>query len=150
MLNVNRQRLRSRNIGPIHTEEEHSEMDLAEKSMDKNRDDEYLLAENCVTKPINKIEKNKMLKIKNKSPMEEKFYESTLDGYNNAARHSADYTGLNSKIERMENVYGLITPDEFPTNQVPDPKDEDIKERRSNSSASTTSHSALSSSEVLS
>ncbi|MDD4972999.1 MAG: hypothetical protein PHY93_01540 [Bacteriovorax sp.] len=139
----------------LHLGPKHSEMDMAEKSMDKDRDDQYLSAQFGVTRPI--IEKSssetvgiKDLRRKILDLDEEDFNESEYDGFNNTDRHSADYSGLNYKIETKQNNINKPASDEIQTNQVPSPKDEDITLGRSNSSANTTSHSALASSEAMS
>lgn len=132
---------------PNLTGAKHYEMDMAVSSMDKDRDDHYLTGECCVTRPINE---DTSPTSEGKNGGQERFYESALDGFNNADRHSADYSGLNSKIGIKQNTKIKYESDELTTNQVPSSKDMDITLRRSNSSANTTSHSALSSSEALS
>ncbi|MBC7540644.1 MAG: hypothetical protein H7281_17625 [Bacteriovorax sp.] len=134
--------------GTDNVTRKHKEMDMAEKSMDKDRDDQYLTRQFCVTRPINETEG--MKDIKHQSLGEEGFNESEYDGFHNVDRHSADYSGLNYKIESKHNNINKPAPDEIQTNQVPSPKDEDITLGRSNSSANTTSHSAITSSVAMS
>lgn len=126
----------------------HSEMEMAEKSMDKDRDDQYLTGQSCVTKPI-KGKSPSMKELTSQSLGEEGFNEAGADGFNNIDRHSADYSGLNneSQLKKIKKKYAA---DEFTPHQVPDPNDQGITPRRSNSSANTTSHSAPSSSAAMS
>ena len=134
------------NYAPIKLGSRNYVTDMAEKSMDIDRDDYYLMAKNCVTRPIifntseKKINTSKRFGSK-------KFNESFLDGFNNEDRHSTDYSGLNNKIE-FNNL--KTAPDGFTKYQVPGLNNKDITSRRSNSSANTTSHSALPSSEAMS
>ena len=138
---------------PFHLGQKHSEMEMSAKSMDKDRDDEYLAGQFGVTKPIelnSGRESVEVKSLKRKIQSEENFDESEYDGFNNMDRHSADYSGLNYKIETKQNNINKPASDEIQTNQVPSPKDKDITLGRSNSSANTTSHSALVSSEAMS
>lgn len=125
-----------------------SEMDIAVTSMDKDRDDQYLAGQNGVTKPIEGIASVKKQDFKGKLDAS---YElaSTLDGFNNADRHSADYSGLNY-YELKQHIKLKSAPDEFQIFQAPGSKDVEITLGRSHSSANTTSHSALSSSVAMS
>jgi len=131
---------------PIKLGSQHIVTDMADKGMDIDRDDHYLTAKNCVTRPIifnsyeNKVMKNTIYNTKD-------FNESLLDGFNNEDRHSTDYSGLNNKIE-FNNL--KTASDGLPKYQVPSLYNKDITSRRSNSSANTTSHSALLSSEAMS
>jgi hypothetical protein len=140
--------------GSIKLGSKHNEMDMAEKSMDKDRDDQYLTGQFGITRPIREnssLNKSAGMKdIEHQSLGEEGFNESEYDGFHNVDRHSADYSGLNYKIESKHNNINKPAPDEIQTNQVPSPKDEDITLGRSNSSANTTSHSALQSSVAMS
>jgi hypothetical protein len=124
---------------PHLSKNKRSEMDMVTKSMDKDRDNQYLAGPNGVTRPIH-----------NKIKLETEIEDENLDGYNNVDRHSADYSGLNDQLETKENTLYNTASDEFPQYQDPDPYDQDITSRRSNSSANTTSHSAHSSSEAMS
>jgi hypothetical protein len=132
-------------VAPIKLGSQRFVTDVAEKSMDKDRDDNYLTAQKCVTRPIVfKTHKKKIMSNKNYGS--ENFNESFLDGFNNEDRHSADYSGLNNKIEFNK----LKTAsDGLPKYQVPG-FNKDITLGRSNSSANTTSHSALPTSEAMS
>jgi hypothetical protein len=131
-------------FGTIHLGVKHSEMEMAPKSMDKDRDDQYLTGEYGVTRPIE--EKN----YPKPSPDKKKFNESIFDGFNNIDKHSAGHENAYDKLNFKKNKKNNFAPDEFHPNQVPSQKGEDITLGRSNSSASTTSHSALSSSEAMS
>ena len=83
------------------------------------------------------------------SPLKDTFYESFIEGLYATSREFADYTGLNNS-ELKEFKKNRFASDELQKNQVPGLKDMDITQGRSNSSANTTSHSALSSSEAMS
>lgn len=125
----------------IHLGKKHSEMDVAEKSMDKDRDDEYLTEPNGITIPIHEI---------NSSYEYQGVNENDVDGFNNADRHSADYSGLNENLKSTKTTKHNSAPDEIQNNQVPGVKSQDITKRRSNSSANTTSHSAHTSAGAMS
>ena len=127
----------------------HAEMDMAEKSMDKDRDDQYLAGPYGVTRPID-FEPIEMDKIRNNILGKELFNEFSVDGFNNEDRHSTDYSGLNSKIEIDNTNIEQFASDEIQKYQVPRSKKQEITLGRSNSSANTTSHSALPSSEAKS
>jgi hypothetical protein len=163
--------------------------EVAEKFMDKDRDDHYLMGENGVTR---KAEINKkmdgMEDIRNHTVGEDGFNPTNADGFNNTNRHPRDYEnwlnekskmnkdmgkGLSDKEQEellqpdlagMEATDAQTTPmkentnttqnkkqtasDETKPNQVPQiHTHEDIPVGRSNSSANTTSPSALTSSE---
>jgi hypothetical protein len=160
--------------------------DVAEKFMDKDRDDTYLMGENGVTR---KAEVSTgMEDIRNHTVGEDGFNPEKADGFNNTNRHPRDYEnylaqkqkmgkGLSEKeqeellqpdLEGMEATDAQTTPlkkqindkeknmaqnkqtasDDFKPNQAPQTHThEDITLRRSNSSANTTSPSALVSSE---
>lgn len=157
------------------------EFDVAEKFMDKDRDEQYLLGPNGVTRPL---ESQSMKDLTNKSVDDAGFNET--DGYHNSDRHSKIFGGDPSHLLEEEllkpNLRGMdaedaqITPmrefrkdensknketkhnktnnkqtsDEFTPNHDPQSSIEDITLRRSNSSANTTSPSALTSSEATS
>lgn len=98
---------------------------VALKSMDKDRDDQYLAGPNGVTRPL-------------ESSTMEDLSKNTIgeDGFNNADRHS------NTKLNTKDSNINKTIPDEVPPNHAPG-NDLDITERGSNFSANTTSISAL-------
>lgn len=132
----------SSQLKPVHLDPNHSEMDLAKKSMDKDRDDQYLMGPNGVTRPIEEFKMERFC--------ETKYDESPVDGYNNTDRHCADHSKSCDPKKLIQNTIYIFASDEFQQNQVPSLHNEDITLRGSNSSANTTSHSALSSSEAMS
>lgn len=150
------------------------EFELSEKFMDKDRDENYLLGPNGVTR---KAETQYMKELSKKSVEESGLDDTLTDGYHNAARHSDEAFReeeelLKPDLHGLEAEDAVGTPvsaeellkskkhthlhkqkhasDEFTPNQAPQSKDEDIILGRSNSSANTTSHSALKSSEAMS
>lgn len=157
------------------------EFDVAEKFMDKDRDEQYLLGPNGVTRPL---QSKSMKDLTNKSVDDAGFNET--DGYHNSDRHSKTFSGDPGHLLEEEllkpNLRGMnaedaqstpmreftseekskhkdtkhnktnnkLTSDEFTPNQAPQSSIEDITLRGSNSSANTTSPSALTSSEATS
>lgn len=97
-----------------------SEMDMAEKCMDKDRDDQYLAGPYGVTRPIEKTKNNISEK---KSGLIVRLNESSVDGFNNSNRHPADYSEFDNKLISREKKYAS---DEFQPNQDPGPQDKDI------------------------
>lgn len=155
------------------------ETDVSESAMDKDRDDMYLAGPSGVTRNA-EINGMKHSPLKGPQPG---FYSSSIDGFNNLDRSSAQFindpgheleeellkpdlkgmeatdtqTTLMREIKRdsespaemklkhtKTKTFNKLAPDEF--TPIQDPQHEDITLGRSNSSANTTSTSALTSS----
>lgn len=162
------------------------ELEVAEKFMDKDRDEAYLMGPNGVTR---KTETRGMKDLSNKSVDDSGFNEQKTDGYHNVDRSSKAFEGdpghkmeeelLKPDLKGMEATDAQTTPmrrvsnpsgnpdkhskhkdqkhtniksasDELTPNHDPQSQDEDFTKRGSNSSANTTSPSALSSSAAMS